>query len=60
MMLRGRDRVGKSKHLTLSPWVKVCLGGLVGEWVVGGTAAKAGSEIIVLYNVKSILTDNSI
>ena len=24
------------------------------------TAAKAGSEIIVLYNVKSILTDNSI
>ena len=25
-----------------------------------GTAAKAGSEIIVLYNVKSILTDNSI
>ena len=24
------------------------------------TAAKAGSEIIVLYNVKSILTENSI
>ena len=24
------------------------------------TAAKAGSEIIVLHNVKSILTDNSI
>ena len=25
-----------------------------------GTAAKAGSEINVLYNAKSILTDNSI
>ena len=30
---------------------------IVRYWI---TAAKAGSEIIVLYNVKSILTDNSI
>ena len=31
------------------------------RWVRSATtAAKAGSEIIVLYNVKSILTDNSI
>ena len=30
------------------------------KWQIHTTAAKAGIEIIVLYNVKSILTDNSI